>query len=82
MATTFTARQYNQDASAVKRAAKDAPVIITEHGKPSHVLMTWETYERLKGAPTQAPLLAFLEGLALGELDLERERDTGRDDPF
>lgn len=82
MTTTFTARQYNQDASAVKRAAKDAPVIITEHGKPAHVLMSWEAYERLKAAKPQAPLVEFLEGLALADLDLTRERDTGRDDPF
>jgi prevent-host-death family protein len=80
--TIFTAREYNQDASAVKRAAKDAPVIITERGKPSHVLMTWETYRQLKEAKAEPPLVQFLEGLALADLDLSRGADTGRDDPF
>ena len=82
MPATFTAREYNQDASRVKRAAKDGPVIITEWGKPAHVLMTVAAYERLKGARAKVPLVAFMEGLALGDLDLTRDRDTGRESPF
>lgn len=83
MPPTFTSRQYNQDASAVKRATRQGPVIITERGKPAHVLMTYEAYERLKGVKRKkAPLVDFLEGLALAELDLTREADTGRDGPF
>jgi prevent-host-death family protein len=82
MPPTFTARQYNQDASSVKRAAKDGPVIITERGKPAHVLMTIATYERLKGESEKVPLVAFLERLDLTGIDLSRARDSGRDDPF
>ena len=82
MPTTFTAREYNQDASRVKRAAKDGPVIITERGKPAHVLMTMAAYERLKGGEAKVPLVAFLEGLALDSIDLTREPDAGRDAPF
>lgn len=82
MAKTFTAREYNQDASAVKRAANDGPVIITERGKPAHVLMTMEAYERLKGDAKKQPFVEFLEGLDLAGLDLTREPDTGRDAPF
>ena len=79
MPATFTAREYNQDASRVKRAANDGPVVITERGKPAHVLMTVAAYEKLKNAKARPPLVAFLEGLALGDLDLTRDRDTGRD---
>ena len=82
MPATFTAREYNQDASRVKRAAKDGPVIITERGKPAHVLMTVAAYERLKGARAKVPLVAFMEGLALGDLDLTRNRETGRESPL
>ena len=82
MPATFTAREYNQDASRVKRAASKGPVIITERGKPAHVLMTVAAYERLKGARAKLPLVAFMEGLALDGLDLTREPDTGRDAPF
>lgn len=82
MTTTFTARQYNQDASGVKRAANDGPVIITERGKPAHVLMTIEAYERLKNETPRVPLVDFLETLTLSGVDLTREQDVGRDDPF
>ena len=82
MPTTFTAREYNQDASRVKRAAKDGPVIITERGRPAHVLMTVEAYERLKGGKPKQPLVEFLEELTLDGLDLARDDDTGRDVQF
>ena len=82
MPITFTAREYNQDASRVKRAANDGPVIITERGKPAHVLMTVAAFEKLKGGKARKPLVAFLEGLPLADLDLARSSDTGRDAPF
>lgn len=82
MPTTFTAREYNQDASRVKRAAKDGPVIITERGRPAHVLMTVAAYERLKGGKPKQPLVEFLGELTLDGLDLAREDDTGRDVQF
>jgi prevent-host-death family protein len=82
MPVTFTARQHNQDASSVKRAANDGPVFITERGKPAHVLMTISAYEQLKATKSKQPLVEFLETLPLGELDLTRDQDTGRDSPF
>lgn len=82
MSATFTAREYNHDASRVKRAANEGPVIITERGKPAHVLMTMAAYERLKGAKPKQPLVEFLAELALDGLDLTRDGDSGRDVPF
>ena len=79
MTARFTAREFNQDASRVKRASKDGPVFITDRGKPAHVLMTVAAYERLKKRQAELPLVAFMESLALGGLDLTREADVGRD---
>ena len=79
MTTHFTAREFNQDPSGVKRASREGPVFITDRGKPAHVLMTVAAYERLKKAQTELPLVAFMESLALDGLDLTREPDTGRD---
>ncbi|WP_295701565.1 type II toxin-antitoxin system Phd/YefM family antitoxin [Lapillicoccus sp.] len=45
--STITSRSFNQDVSAAKRAAATEPVIITDRGRPSHVLMTIEDYRRL-----------------------------------
>jgi prevent-host-death family protein len=46
---TLSAREFNRDVSAAKRAAEREPVIITERGRPSHVLMTVDEYYRLTG---------------------------------
>jgi prevent-host-death family protein len=47
--TTMTSRQFNQDASKAKRAANEGPVFITDRGRPAHVLLTIEEYQRLVG---------------------------------
>jgi prevent-host-death family protein len=44
-------RQYNQDSSGVVRAASEAPVFLTNRGKPTHVVMSIEEYERGHGRP-------------------------------
>lgn len=45
--STITSRDFNQDVSAAKRTAATEPVIITDRGKPSHVLLSIEDYRRL-----------------------------------
>lgn len=47
--TTVSSRQFNQDASGVKKAARNGPVFITDRGKPAHVLLTIEEYRQLTG---------------------------------
>ncbi|MFZ0426465.1 MAG: type II toxin-antitoxin system Phd/YefM family antitoxin [Xanthobacteraceae bacterium] len=48
-ATTMTSREFNQDASGAKKAARRGPVFITDRGRPAHVLLTIEDYQRLAG---------------------------------
>lgn len=50
MGTTITSRDFNRDVSAAKRAAERGPVTITDHGRPSHVLLTAAEFERLSGS--------------------------------
>ena len=50
--SVVTSRELNHDVSAVKRAAARGPVVITDHGRPSHVLLTFADYERLTGTDT------------------------------
>lgn len=45
--TMLSSRALN--VSSAKKAAKGGPVIITDRGKPSHVLMTYEEFQRLTG---------------------------------
>jgi prevent-host-death family protein len=44
---TMTAREFNRDVSAAKRAAADGPVVITDHGKAAFVLLSVDEYERI-----------------------------------
>jgi prevent-host-death family protein len=47
--TTLSSREFNQDASGAKRAASKGPVFVTDRGRPAHVLLTIEDYQRLTG---------------------------------
>lgn len=48
--TTISSREFNQDTSRAKKAAHDGPVFITDRGRPAHVLITIEEYQRLTGS--------------------------------
>lgn len=48
--TTLSSREFNQDTSRAKRAATDGPVFITDRGRPAHVLLSIEEYQKLSGA--------------------------------
>ena len=58
--TTLTSREFNQDTNKAKKAAMRGPVLITNRGRPEHVLMTFEDYEKLTGgSATIVDLLAM-----------------------
>ena len=45
--TTLSSREFNQGASEAKRAANNGLVFISDRGRPAHVLMSFEEYQRL-----------------------------------
>jgi len=47
--TTLSGRELNQDIGRAKKAAKRGPVFITARGRPSHVLLSMEEYQRITG---------------------------------
>ena len=51
--TTLSSRDFNQDVSGAKRAADNGPVIITDRGKPTDVLMRHEAWRQLAGGSTR-----------------------------
>jgi hypothetical protein len=79
----FTARRFNQDTAGAKRAAEEGPVYVTDRGRPSHVLLTFEEYERLAGPAGGAGDLISVIGsdaaAAAVELDVQRSRELPRD---
>ena len=70
--TTITSREFNQDNGGAKKAAEKGPVIITDRGRPAHVLLSYEEYQRLVGKG-----LSLLEALSQkedGDFDFEPPR--------
>ncbi len=76
MATTkLSSREFNQDTSRAKRAAKRGPVFITDRGRPSHVLLTVEEYQKLtEGQESIVDLLGMPEA---AEVKFEPPRMKG-----
>lgn len=58
--TTLTSREFNQDTSRAKKAAKSGPVFITDRGRPAHVLLSIEQYQSLT-----APAASIIDLLAM-----------------
>lgn len=70
--STLTSRELNHDVSSAKKAAQNGPVIITDRGKPSHVLMTYDDFKRLSGK--RRSLVETLSMPGLSEIDFSPER--------
>ena len=59
-----SSRDFNQDVSHAKRAARIEPVFITDRGKPTHVLMSIENFKNITGqTETIVDLLAMSDSV-------------------
>lgn len=76
MITNFSSREFNQDSNRAKKAAHHGPVFITDRGKPAHVLLTIEDYQRLTDTPESiVDLLAMPDG---GDIEFEAPELSGQ----
>ncbi len=67
--TILSHREFKRDANKAQQAARDGPVFITDHGRPVHVLLTIEEYQRITSQP-----ISIVEWLAMPDnTDLEFE---------
>jgi PHD/YefM family antitoxin component YafN of YafNO toxin-antitoxin module len=70
MATTsLTGREFNHDVGRAKKAAEAGPVVITDRGRPSHVLMTYGEFERLTGKSHNLVVALSMPGLSTIDFD-------------
>ena len=67
-----SSRELNQDVGRAKLAAKDGPVVITDRGQPSYVLLSWSDYRRLSGGPRN--LAQVLAAPGLSDIPFEPEK--------
>lgn len=76
--TTVSSREFNQDASGAKRAASKGPVIITDRGRPAHVLLTIEAYQKLTQKTASIAELLAMPGVADVAFEPPRVRRMAR----
>lgn len=80
--TTLSSRELNQDVGRAKKAAKLGPVIITDRGKPAHVLLSIEDYQRLTGQKRSLVEALAMPGLTEIEFDPPRAGIRSREADF
>ena len=69
-ARSMSSREFNQGTGDAKRAARDGPVYVTDRGRPSHVLLSYDHYRRLVGG--RSNLVDMLCGTpGAGDVDFE-----------
>jgi prevent-host-death family protein len=74
---TISSRQFNQDIVSATKAAGDGAVIITEDGRPSRVLLSFDEYKKLQAAPR-----SIAEALAMpGGEDIDFDPQPSRELP-
>ena len=80
--TTLSSREFNQGASEAKRAANMGPVFISDRGRPAHVLMSMELYQRLTGSRQKIADLLAMPGIEDVDLEIPRLGDLARPADF
>ena len=70
--TTLSSREFNQDTSRAKKAATEGPVFITDRGRPAHVLLSIEEYQRITGSHRKIADALAMPGVSDIELDPPR----------
>lgn len=66
----LTSREFNRDVSHAKREARIEPVLITDRGQPTHVLMSIEAFRRFSGESENIlEILAMPEAVELESTD-------------
>jgi prevent-host-death family protein len=78
--TTLSGRELNQDLGRAKRAANAGPVIITDRGRPAHVLLSFDEYKRLTGKMRR--LGDMLAAPGTEDVDLPLPQRTERAQPI
>jgi prevent-host-death family protein len=70
--TTLSSRELNHDVTRAKKAAKNGPVFITDRGRPAHVLLSIEEYQRLTQQRRNIADALAMPGV--GDIDFEPPR--------
>ena len=76
---TMSSREFNQATGTAKVAALTGPVFVTDRGRPSHVLLSYEQYLRLSDTPRSlADALGGTPGAGDVDLEMPERRSVAR----
>lgn len=76
--TTLSSREFNQDTSRAKKASAKGPVFITDRGRPAHVLLSIEEYQRISGTRRNLVDVLAMPEVADIEFDPQPSRELPR----
>ncbi len=74
--TTLSSRDFARDLANAKKATKSGPLIVTDRGRPTFVLLKIEDYYSLAGAKGQS-LLATMDAIPCGSFEFDPPKLTG-----
>jgi prevent-host-death family protein len=78
--TTLSSREFNQDTGKAKRAARKGPVVITDRGRPAHVLLSIKEYQQITNK--RKSILELLAMPEMAEIDPDFEFPPMGDELF
>lgn len=75
---TISSREFGRNVGQAKKASLERPVLITERGKPSHVLMSIDQYRQLALSSLSLACALAQDGAADVELDMPELKELYR----
>ena len=76
--TTLSSRESSQDSNRAKKAATKGPVFITDRGRPAHVPLTIDDYQKLAGGQHSIVELLAMPGAGAIEFEPRQVEDLFR----
>ncbi|TNC82589.1 MAG: prevent-host-death protein [Oleiphilus sp.] len=74
--STITSREFNQETGRAKKEALSGPVFITDRGKPSHVLLSYEEYKAVTEKRATIGEMLSMDGVEDIEFSPSKVTDT------
>lgn len=74
--STITSREFNQETGRAKKEALSGPVFITDRGKPSHVLLSYDEYKAVTEKRATIGEMLSMDGVEDIEFSPSKATDT------
>ena len=80
--TTLSSREFQQNANQAQKATRSGPVFIMNRGRPAHVLLSYDEYQRITGKRRSIVEALSMPGLEGIELEIPRSKELPRPADF